>query len=298
MTVSNSNSLRARVRSMFPQKAASVLANCGGFNRRGERFAGNLLRTDLSSADYEAICHSLIMANGVRKTTSGSRNGMAVQAAIDTGRLPRHRALKVLDIGASFGIDAMSTYELLRSQVEVEQYTIGDLYPEVLYNPKRGLICDPDGKLLQSRMGSGFVSTYFSYNFAFQRFTNAFKRAHAAFVRRTYDTSETEAWVRIPLVHHALRVNQPGSPFGLQRMNVFDPIPGRYDLIICMHLLVARYFTSQQLESGIANLKNALSLGGALIVGAIEDFQVIVRHAEAEYDIQTGLNAVQEAVAR
>src|SRR4051794_21398568 len=105
-------SLRGRLRRLVPDKAASMLTNCGGYNRRGERFAGNLTKPALSSADYEAICHSLILPTGVRKSTSAARNGAVVQAAIERGVLPRDRALKVLDMGGSFGVDAMSTYEL------------------------------------------------------------------------------------------------------------------------------------------------------------------------------------------
>ena len=84
----------------------------------------------------------------------------------------------------------------------------------------------------------------------------------------------------MPLVHPELRVGQAGSVFKSLRMNVFESIEGSFDLVICMHLLVPRYFTPEQIASGITNLSNALAPGGTLIVGATEHFRIVQRGAD------------------
>jgi hypothetical protein len=272
-----------------------MLSNCGGYNLRGERFAGNLVRTDLSAAEYEAICHSLILPGGVRKSTSAGRNEAAIRKWLALEGLPQ-RPLRVLDIGASFGFDAMSNYELLRSRGDVEQYTIGDLYPEILLDPDRRRVCDPKGELLQVRFGSGFVSIHFAYNYQFQRMMNIVKRAHAALVHRRNQPRETAAWQRIPLVHPLLRANQYGSPFRAERMDVFQPFQSRYDLIICMHLLVPRYFSPARIEEGVENLKRTLSADGTLLVGTKDEFRIIRRTSDGDY-AESKVNAAPQPVA-
>jgi chemotaxis methyl-accepting protein methylase len=67
-------------------------------------------------------------------------------------------------------------------------------------------------------------------------------------------------------------------------MNVFEPIDDRFDLVICMHLLVSRYFAQEQIERGIANLAASLAVGGSVVVGATEAFRVIRRVGVSELD--------------
>ncbi len=53
----------------FLAKCKNVAANCGGLNLRGRRFAGHL-RDAVDERRHVEIMHSLILPNGVRKTTN------------------------------------------------------------------------------------------------------------------------------------------------------------------------------------------------------------------------------------
>src|SRR5262245_43543967 len=97
---------------LFPNLRA-LLANCGGRNLRGARFAGNLHGKAVDDARFLAICHSLILANGVRKTTSPNRNAATLARLIDNGKVTLGKDIDVLDAGASVGLDAGATHALL-----------------------------------------------------------------------------------------------------------------------------------------------------------------------------------------
>jgi hypothetical protein len=56
--------------------------------------------------------------------------------------------------------------------------------------------------------------------------------------------------------------------FSLQEMDVFQPIPGRYDLILSFNLLGGAYFPADAISTGIKNLAASLSDCGLLIMGA------------------------------
>lgn len=267
------------LKKFVPKGIVDAFANCGGTNLRSERFAANLLRDDLSDDQFLGIMHSLIFPNGVRKTTARGRNTAVLRKLLDEGALalPR-RPLRVLDIGASGGLDALATHALLSSVGRVESYMLGDLHTRVLYDRDRGLVYDEDGDLVQVRRRVGFVATHFEYSFRYQRLMNLPKRVRPWLLRRRFSApADGAALVPIPLVHRSLRVGSPGSPFRLARMNVFQAIPGEYDLVICMHLLVDRYFSRERIEEGVRNLSHALAPGGSLLVGATEKHRLVVR---------------------
>ena len=272
------------LRSRVPHRIASALSNCGGTNWASGRFAGNLADGTISEEEFTAICHALIFPNGVRKTTKRGRNTAVFRDLIDTGALPLPPTSRVLDIGASGGLDALATFELLSQRSAVSKYTLGDLYTCVLYDRERGLVFDEDNNLLQVRRGSSFVSTNFSYNYGFQRLTNLPKRIRPWLLGRHYAFKPGPNVMRLPLAHRQLAIDSPASPFKLRRMNVFEPIADVFDVIICMHLLVPRYFSAQAIESGIRNLSAALAVGGSLIVGATEDFRVVRRVGTSELE--------------
>src|SRR5262245_19348648 len=168
--------LADRIKRYVPSIIKNTLSNCGGINRRPERFAGCLMDKDLDDERYLAILHSLITPAGIRKTTTRSRNVDTLTELFDRGVLPDRRSLKVLEIGASAGLDALSTLALLRQRYKVEVYVLGDLFTAVLYDPSRGLIFDENGQRLQVERKKDFVSINFSYNYAFQKITNLSKR--------------------------------------------------------------------------------------------------------------------------
>lgn len=258
----------------------SALSNCGGTNRRGSRFAGRLGSPDLSDDELVAICHSLILPNGVRKTTAPSRNSIVVERLVRSCVLELPSSVRVLDVGASIGLDAKATCDALQRATHVSEYVLGDLYTKVLYDRERGLVYDEDGQLLQVRRGGGFVSIYFSYNYFWQRLTNMPKRVRPALLRRRYPFDPARPVAEAALVHPSLRIGEPASPFRLRRLDVFEPLRDEwFDLIVCMHLLVPRYFDDATRRRGVAALASMLRPGATLLVGATESFDLVRRPA-------------------
>jgi hypothetical protein len=274
------------LRRKVPGWLSGAFSNTGGTNFLRTRFAGNLLRGDLSEKEYLRICHALILANGVRKTTDARRNTAILERHLADGLIMARDGMRVLDIGASLGVDAKDTYGLLGRSARVERYDIGDLYTKLLYDRERGLVYDEDHRLIQVLRPLSFVSIHFAFNFPYERFFTLPKRLRTMWLSRRHRFSPERPMVDIPLVHPSLAVNTPGSPFHLRRLDVFQPIgdpkTDRYRLIICMHLLLPRYFSPEQIERGVDNLTRHLEVGGSLLVGATDSYRVVQRKSEGE----------------
>lgn len=279
------NSLRRLGQTLVPRRLLDLFANCGGWNPRSSRFAGSLATGTVDDEQLLAICHSLIFPNGVRKTTSGSRNVTTLNKLLDDGLLPLKADLDVLDIGASIGLDATSTLRLLETRNTVRSYTLGDRYASILYDRRRNAVFDEDHHLLQVRRHLGFTSVNFSYNEPAQKLINLPKRLRPWLIERQLQFEDHPDVLRIPLVHPSIRLDGR-SPFKLRSVDVFEPIDETYDLIICMHLLVPRYFSAETIALGEKNLASSLRVGGALVVGASEAGRVYVRTSESSYDIR------------
>ncbi len=282
--------LTDRVKDFLSEDLKGVVSNCGGRNRRHERFAGHLAQRNIPEEQYVAICHSLIFPNGVRKTTSARRNTELVTSLLDRGILKLPARVRVLEAAASAGLDALSNHELLAPLCTIDAYVLGDLHTHVLYDRARGLVFDEDGKLLQIDGKTHFVSINFSYAYPFQRWATfplkvrprllEQKRANAFDPRATLE--------RVPISHPALHIDEPGTPFTVRRMDVFAPIEGRFELIICLHLLVPQYFSQEVISRGIENLASALEVGGTLITGSREYPRVYRRAADATLETLLG----------
>lgn len=278
-------SVLQRARGLVPETIKGAIASCGGYDPRFHRFAGHLANPQLSEAQFLGICDALILPNGTRKTTGPSRNGPLVRALCDRGLLATQPHVRVLDVGASAGLDAMSTCAILEERTKVDEYVLGDLHTAVLYDRKRGLVFDEDGNLLQIRRGKGYVAMHFSYAFHFQRYTHAPKKIRPWVMRATTarELAPPPDAERLAIVHPALRLGAPDSPYRVRRMDVFAPVADRFDIVICLHLLVGRYFTPAKIDEGVTNLSRALAVGGTLLVGAREDFRLVTRIAENEW---------------
>jgi len=237
----------------------------------------------LAEEQYLRILHALIMPSGIRKTTAPGRNASVIAGLLDRGLLRLAPKVAVLDIGASTGVDAHATDALLRQRAAVECYVLGDLHTHILYDRKRGLVFDQDGRLVQVRRRWSFVATHFAYNYAFQRLTHLPKRIRPWILERRQRYVPSAELVSVPLVHPSIDLRSADSPFRLERMDVFRPLGRRFGLIICMHLLVARYFSPEQRARGIDNLQQHLEVGGSLIVGSIESYQLITRISPTDY---------------
>ena len=213
------------------------------------------------------------MSNGIRKTTARFRNVDVIRRLLDTETLRFSRPIRVLDIGASAGVDALGIYQLLSQRVKVDRYVLADYYTHVIYEPTRRLIFDEDRTLIQVDRGSSFVSIHFAYNYKIQSLVCFWKRWLPAMLQRKYRFDPTAELVQIPLIAPEIKLD--GAPFSFRRMNVFKPISDSYDLIICMHLLVERYFSPSEIQRGIDNLSKALANDGRLVLGSAEKFRVI-----------------------
>jgi hypothetical protein len=120
------------LRGRFRATLAWIFANGGGRNSAG-RFAGNLVRTDLSPEELQRIYHALILPNGVRKTSHRARNTEQLRQCLVSREIALPQRLRVLDMGSSLGADALATADLLRAQGhELAEYVLGDLHPRIL----------------------------------------------------------------------------------------------------------------------------------------------------------------------
>jgi hypothetical protein len=279
-----------RVKRILPESIKGAVSNCGGRNPRHERFAGHLTRRDIPEEQYVAICHALIFPNGVRKTTSAARNIELVRSLLDRGLLSLSPRMRVLEAAASAGLDALSTHEVLAERVAIDQYVLGDLHTHLLYDRARGLVFDEDGKILQVDGGDHFVSIYFSYAYGFQRWATMPKKLLPFLLERKGDHKfgQGNELERVPIAHPALRVGEPDTPFTVRRMDVFEPIEGRFDLIVCLHLLVPQYFSQETISRGIKNLASALEVGGTLLTGSREYPRLIKRTSESSFETLLG----------
>ena len=75
--------LLGRAREFVPESVKGAIASCGGYDRRGHRFAGHLARPDLAEREFLGICDALILPNGTRKTTGPARNGALIRQLLE-----------------------------------------------------------------------------------------------------------------------------------------------------------------------------------------------------------------------
>ncbi len=268
------NRIRTWLKRILPPWLLAIRRNCGGRNRETSLFAANLLKPDLSESMYQRIASALIFSNGVRKSTHTGRNAPILQALFERKEIGFPGIIRVLDIGASLGTDAISNLEVISRYVGVESYTMSDLYTNLLYDPDRKIIFDQDGNLLQVLGRRHFTSLNFEYKYRIEHLYHLFNRLYTARLKKRYQEvkPETGRIIHIPLVYPSLLSN---PRFRTARMDVFQPIGERYDLIICMNLLQTRYFSHIMIEAGIKNLKNALFPGGFLLTGVTDQYRLI-----------------------
>ncbi|HRZ42989.1 MAG TPA: class I SAM-dependent methyltransferase [Bacteroidales bacterium] len=256
-------------RTFLPAWLLAVRRHCGGYQRDGRLFAANLLTPDLPSDFYSRIASHLIFPNGVRKSTYPGRNAPLFEALFTAEGYHPGKPLKILDIGASFGMDSMSNLSAIRRYAEVESYTLADLYTEVLYDPQSGIIFDQDHIPVQIKRGKGFFNLWFEFKYPVEKLYHLCNQNKTRRIRQQYKNAKPDpGHVRsIPLFHPEIMKN---SLFNTARLDVFTPIPETYDLVICLNLLQTRYFEPGKVEQGMQNLKNCLNPGGVLVTGVTD----------------------------
>lgn len=256
-------------RKVLPAWLLVIRRHCGGYHRDEQLFAAHLLDPDLPSDFYSRIASHLIFPNGVRKSTYAGRNAPLLEALFNKEGYQPKGPLKILDIGASFGMDSMSNLSAISRYCEVESYTLADLYTEVLYNPEAGIIFDQDGIPVQVRRSKGFVNLWFEFKYPVERFYHILNQYQTRRVRHQYKNTKPDPSeiISIPLFHPEVLINRI---FRTKRLDVFTPVPETYDLVICLNLLQTRYFDAEKIALGIQNLKKCLNPGGVLVAGVTD----------------------------
>jgi hypothetical protein len=233
------------------------------------------------SARFDAILDSLVMPNGVRKTTYSRRQEEVLSRVLaHEGCTLNGGAIRVLDVPSSAGTDSLRSYALLSERHPIASYVLGDLCFEIVYDPRRQCVFDTQGNLLQVGLGKRFFSIY---------------RAHAAgevyswltgllllpldlygsYLKKRHPYAESDVNVRIRVVHPAVEALLSNGVLRLATMDVLEPIAGTYDLILSFNLLQRNYFPPKRIALGLENLGRALAEGGLMVIGNTESFVVL-----------------------
>ena len=256
-------------------------------------FAGNLeqlkaayatgsveARADLSN-QFDSIADQLTLPNGVTKQTFANRLANLLSAVLSAVQLP-HSEIRVLDLPSSTGISSLQNIAILReASYRVTSYVLGDKYHSILYDPRRRCIFDERGNLLQVAFGRLFISLYrvgiYGDRYTFLAACLAFPHTVMAwYLRKRYRFEPANVYRRLLVVHPEVERVLGQGVFRVEEVDIFQPIQGRYDLILSFNLLQRSYWPPDIIETGVQNLAASLCEGGLLIVGnEWESFRVL-----------------------
>lgn len=257
-----------------------------------DRFAGTLpaLAQRYALADpagrdelmrrFDAVLDSLVLPNGVRKTTYPRRQSGALAAFLARPERPPDGApLRVLDLPSSSGAASLDTLRLLRARFRVDMYVLADLCQEVWLDDAAGCVYDGEGRLLQVRTRSGFFSIHrsFSGGDAYSALTRVALLPFALRARRLARTHPRPAreLVPIPLVHPEVQEMAGRGEVRVRSMDVFAmDVREEFDLVVSFNLLQRSYFTVDEIEAGTRSLTRAVVDGGFLLTGNSESFGI------------------------
>jgi hypothetical protein len=252
-------------------------------------FAGNLIPLKMAYAtsspetkakllhQFDSIVDQLTLANGVTKQTYANRHELVLPAVLSAVKIPRSE-IRVLDLPASTGAACFRSLEQLQERgYRVTSYVLGDKYHTILYDPQRRCIFDEDGNLLQVAFKRFFFGLYrvgvLENRHTFLIGVLAFPHSIIAkYLRKRYPFRHTDECQRLLVVHPEIEQLFGRGVFVLGEMDVFKPIPGRYDLILSFYLLTLNYFSADAIAVGIKNLAASLNDGGVLVIGNAESF--------------------------
>lgn len=267
--------------------AASFIARYAEKHRMGN-FAGNLAALKLAysetspearaelSRQFDSVTDALVMPNSVKKTTYANRLTQTLSTVLSAIPLPSSE-IRVLDLPASTGIASLESLSLLQERYRVISYVLGDKYHGVLYDTRRGCIFDRQGHLLQVAFRKYYFAIYRGHvcgdQHTFLSTCLLFPHGLAAwYLRKRYRFEPGIDYRPLLVVHPEVEKLLGHSVMQLQEMDVFQPIPGRYELILSFNLLQRNYFPPDLVEAGINNLASSLSEGGVLVMGNTESF--------------------------
>jgi hypothetical protein len=228
---------------------------------------------------FDAIMDQLTMVNGVRKTTYSGRLENVLGKILGDERLRiEAEHLSVLDIPASTGLASIGLYQKLSEHYAIGRYTLADRYTKLFHDRARGCVFDEDGELIQKRFKRLYYGLYRphaggdAYGLAarvslgpFHWFSRAL-RARCSFP----GAAQCE---EIQLLHPEVEPWVGRGTFEVRRMDVFEEIEGKFDIVLSFNLLQRNYFPPAMIERGLRNLAGALNEGGLLILGNTESFR-------------------------
>jgi hypothetical protein len=276
-------------------------------DHRSANFSGNwpalseeYRRSDLRDREslsrrFAAIANSLVLPNGVVKTTYVGRHDAILQSWLDDRRFAIEKDhIRVLEVPSSIGVASLAARAILSERYRFGAYVLGDLCWEILYDRERRCVFDESGNLLQIGYRNHFFSIY---------------RPHASgdaygvlascllyplnivswYMRRKYRSEDSTALERVLLVHPDLEDPIGKGNFSLERMDVFSPLEGDFDLILSFNLLQKNYFPADRIRLGVENLMGVLSERGMLVMGSTESFSISTKiHGERVVLQQSG----------
>jgi len=227
----------------------------------------------------EIIVDNLVMPNGVKKTTYTNRLSGVISEALCSVRLA-DRDLRILDVPSSTGTTSRQTLELLQKQHRVERFVLGDLYHNILYDKRRRCVYDEQGNLLQVAFKRYYFNIYKGHEFGEQYtlLSTLLLLPHSIvswFLKKRYRLYFDSHIQRMSLIHPDVERLLNNGVVELREVDIFNNIPGEYDLIISFNLLQKNYFSADAISVGIANLAASLTEGGVLVLGDTESYRVM-----------------------
>jgi hypothetical protein len=276
----------AMVRTGLPYAASFILRYRE--RHRIANFAGNLQSLQAAYSDtqadkraqlskqFDSIVDALVMPNAVTKTTYADRLTNSLSAVLSAVQLPSPE-IRVLDLPASTGVASLQSLALLSERYRVISYVLGDKYHNILYDHRRRCIFDEQGNLLQIAFGHRYFSIYRGHasgdEHTFLSTCLLFPHSLAGwYLRKRFRFEPRADYRRLVVVHPEVEKLLDQSIFQLREMDVFQPIPGRYELILSFNLLQRNYFPADKISAGVSNLAESLSEGGVLVLGNTGSF--------------------------
>jgi len=246
---------------------------------------------------FDAALDSLVLPNGVRKTTYARRANAALARFLSE---PRWRIatpeVRVLDLPSSSGRASLDCYDLLAQHYNVGQYVLSDVCFEVYYDPDRDCVFDHAGNLLQVRHNANrYISVYQPYTSGHEygplaRLLLLPHEVLSRLARRSHPYLQAKTLVPLRLVHPEADRRIAEGTFSLKRCDVFAlEFREEFDLVLSFNLLQRDYFLPDRIQMGLQNLTNALTEGGYLLTGNSDAFGIAQkRDGKLEMLCQTG----------
>ena len=271
-----------------------VLNYLAGYDERHQHrnFAGNLAALNAAyvsaspvereelTRQFKGIVDALVMKNGVKKSTHPMRQNRILRQVLADPRCRLDSGpITVLELPASTGVTALDNFATLSQRYGIEAYVLGDLFWHLHYDTDRECIFDEDFNLLQVKTRKRFFSIYRParsgerYRALAGLMLFPFELA-SQYLKGKCRYSATNSNVLIRVLHPDAETRVETGAFTVKRLDVFKPIDGRYDVILCFNLLLPDCFRKDRIAQGTENLTRALRERGLLIMGDEVHFSV------------------------